>query len=68
MDNNFVSGCHGKKKFKWSEILLPSSNSLQSFKQIKQKTLEILHFHFFSIAFVMSYLSENEAENLKSLI
>ena len=45
---------------------LPSSNSLQSFKQIKQKTLEILHFHFLlscSIASVTSYLSENEAEN-----
>ena len=28
---------------------LPSSNSLQSFKQIKKKTPEILHFHFFIV-------------------
>ena len=40
--------------------------SLQNFKQIRQKTTEILHFHFSSscsIASVTSYLSENGAEN-----
>ena len=44
-------------------------NSLQSFKQIKQKTPEILHFHlslYCSIASVTSYLSENKAENLQN--
>ena len=42
---------------------------MQSFQQIKQQTPEILHFHFLlscSIASVMSYLSENEAENLQN--
>ena len=42
---------------------------MQTFKQIKQQTLEILHFHFSlscSIVSVTSYLSENEAENLKN--
>ena len=46
-----------------------TSNSLQNFKQIKQKTPEILHFHFFNIlqaASVTSYLSENEAKNLQN--
>ena len=32
---------------KSGEIPLLTSNSLQSFKQIEQKTPEILHFHFF---------------------
>ena len=39
---------------------------MQNFKQIKQKTHEIFHFHFSmscSIASVTSYLSENEAKN-----
>ena len=48
---------------------LLDSNSLKSFKQIKQKTPETLHFHFLlfcRIAFVTSYLSENEAENLQN--
>ena len=48
-----------------SEILLLSSNSLQNFKRIEQKTAEILHFHFFVIS-LMSYLRENEAENLQN--
>ena len=42
---------------------------MQSFKQIKQKTLEISTFIFSfscSIAFVTSDLSENEAENLQN--
>ena len=43
---------------------------MRSFKQIKQKTPEVLHFHFFSlsgsIASVTSYLSENEPENLQN--
>ena len=58
-----------KRNLKPSEIPLPSSGSLQSFKQIKQKTPEILHFHFFipcSIGSVTSYSSENEAENLEN--
>ena len=49
--------CNGSK----SPLL--SSNSLQSFKQIKRKTPEILHFNFLivlQVASVMSYLSENE--------
>ena len=51
------------------ENSLLSSNSLQSFKQIKQKTSETLQFNFLlscSIASVTSYLSENEAENLQT--
>ena len=55
IDNNFDSGYH--------------SNNLQSFKQIKQKTPDILHFDFSlssSIASVTSYLIENEAENLQN--
>ena len=54
---------------KSSEIPLLISNKLQSFKQIKQKAPEILHFHFLlscSIASVTSYLSENETENLQN--
>ena len=54
---------------KSSEIPLLSSNRLQSFKQIKQKTSEIFTFMFSlscSIASVTSYLSENEAENLQN--
>ena len=46
-----------------------SSNSLQSFKQVEQKTSEILHFHFFTVqqvASVTSYLNENEARNLQN--
>ena len=46
-----------------------TSNSLQNFKQIKQKTHEVLHFHFSmscSIASVTSHLSENEAKNLQN--
>ena len=46
-----------------------SSNSPQNFKQIEQKTAEILHFHIFiilPIAYVTSYLRENEAENLQT--
>ena len=38
-----------QRTLKWSKIHLPSSNSLQRFKQIKQKTPEILHFHFFIV-------------------
>ena len=51
------------------KIPLLSSNRLLRFKQIKQKTPEILHFYFLlscSIASVTSYLSENEAENLQN--
>ena len=46
-----------------------TSNSLQNFKQIKQKTYEVLHCHFLMscrIASVTSYLNENEAENLQN--
>ena len=32
-----------------SEIHLFTSNSLQNFKQIRQKTHEVLHFHFFNV-------------------
>ena len=48
---------------------LLSSNSLQNFEQIEQKTAEILHFHIFIIlpdVSVTSYLRENEAENLQN--
>ena len=58
-----------KRNLKSSEISLLSSYSAQSFKQIEQKIPEILHFHFSlpsKIAFVTSYLSENEAENLQN--
>ena len=43
-------------------------NSLQSFKQIKQKTPEILHFYFFIVLqhWRLSYLNENEAENVQN--
>ena len=44
-------------------------NSLQNFKQIKQKTHEVLRFIFSMpcrIASVTSYLSENEAKNLQN--
>ena len=54
---------------KSSEILLPSYNSMQNFKQIKQQTPDILQFHFFIVlqhCVVTSYLSENEAENLQN--
>ena len=47
-------------------LFIPSS--LQNFKQIKQKTPEILHFHFFNVlqdAPVTLYSSENEAKNLQ---
>ena len=56
-------------KFEMKQNPLPSSNSLQSFKQIKQKTSEILHFQFFIVLqyFVCdAYLIENEAENLQN--
>ena len=46
-----------------------ASNSLQKFKQIKQKAHELLHFHFYMssrIVSVTSYLSENEAKNLQN--
>ena len=46
-----------------------SSKSLQNLKQIEQKTAEIMHSHFSlscQIASVMSYLYENEAENLQN--
>ena len=58
-----------QENLKSSEIRLLSSNSPENFKQIKQKSPEILHFHFsFSsrIASVTSYLCENEAENLQN--
>ena len=48
---------------------MPSSHRMQSFKQIKQKTPEILHIHFFIVlqhASVTSYLIENEAVNLQN--
>ena len=32
-----------------SKIHLFTSNSLQNFKQIKQKTHEVLNFHFFNV-------------------
>ena len=49
IDNNFDSGCHNNKIWNEAKFCLPSSNSLQSFKQIKQKTPEILHFQFFIV-------------------
>ena len=55
---------------KLSEIPLPSSDNLQRFKQIKQKTPEMLQFHLFivvaALLSVTSYLSANEAENLQN--
>ena len=54
---------------KSSEISFLCSNSLQKFKQIEEKIAEILYFHFSlccQIAFVESYLRENEAENLQN--
>ena len=48
-------------------IPLPSSNSLQNFKQIKKKTPEILHFQFFiALKSVTSYLIKSEAENIQN--
>ena len=58
-----------QENLKSSEICLLSSNSPENFKQIEQKNLEILHFHFsFScrIGSVTSYLCENETENLQN--
>ena len=52
-------------KFEIKQNFLLSSNSLQNLQQIKQKTAEILHFHFFIVLSVTSYLYENEAENLQ---
>ena len=57
------------KFLKSSEIPLFTPNSLQNFKRIKQKTHEVLHFHFSMscrIASVTSYVSESEAENLQN--
>ena len=54
---------------KTNESLLLASNSLQNFKQIEQKTPEILHFHSLMscrIASVTSYLRENEAKDLQN--
>ena len=55
---------------KSSETVLPSSNSLQNFKQIEQKTPEIFitlsFFHCLGVASVRSYLSENDAKNLQN--
>ena len=48
-----------KRNLKLNQIPLLSSNSMQSFKQIKQHTPEILHFHFFIVlqhCAVTSYL------------
>ena len=56
-------------KFEMKQNPLPSSNSLQSFKQIKQKTSEILHFQFFIVLQYLvcdAHLIENEAENLQN--
>ena len=56
-----------QRNLKSSEIPTFTSNSLQNFKQIKQKTPEILHFHFSvpcRIASATSYLSENKTKNL----
>ena len=50
------------------KIPLLSSNNLQNFNQIEQKISKILYYYFLlfcSIASVTSYLSENEAKNLK---
>ena len=58
-----------QENLKSSEIRLLSSNSPENFKQIEQRNPEILHFHFsFScrITSVMSYLCQNEAENLQN--
>ena len=52
-----------------SEIHLFTCNSLQSFRQIKQRTHEVLQIHFSmscSIAFVTSHLSGIEAKNLQN--
>ena len=54
---------------KSSEIHLFTSNSLQNFKQIKQRLMRYCTFMFpmsCSIASVTSYLSENEAKNLQN--
>ena len=48
---------------------MPNSNSLQSFKQSKQKTLEVFHFHFFIVLqhCVCDVIFKwNEAENLQN--
>ena len=59
-----------KRNLKLNQIPLLSSNSMQSFKQIKQHTPEILHFHFFIVlqhcARDIILKSENEAENLQN--
>ena len=57
MDNHFDFGCHR------------NIGTSANFKQIEQKIPDISHFHFFMssrIASVMSYLSENLAENLQN--
>ena len=55
---------------KLNQIPLLSSNSMQSFKQIKQHTPEIMHFHFFIVlqhcARDIILKSENEADNLQT--
>ena len=56
-------------KFEMKEITLQSSDCLQSFRQTKKKTPEILHFHFSlscSIASV-TFFRKNEAENLQNV-
>ena len=49
---------------------MPSSNSLQSFKQIEVKTPEILYFYFFTVledcVCDVIFISENEARNLQN--
>ena len=47
--NSSRLSCHSNESLKSSEIRLFTSNSLQNFKQIKQKTPEVLHFHFFNV-------------------
>ena len=59
-----------KRNLKLNQIPLLSSNSMQSFKQIKQHTPEIMHFHFFIVLQHCTrdiiLKSENEANNLQN--
>ena len=54
-----------QRNFKSSKILLLSSNSLQNCNPIEQKTLEILHFHFFIICWIASETSSYAKMRLK---
>ena len=68
--NSWLTWLSKQQNVKSSEIPLLSSNSIQNFKQIEQKTPEILQFYFFSlscrIASVTLYFCQNEARNLQN--